>query len=298
MPCYHSYRQKRSRRVILMTVAMATAADSATAQQSADSVRLAFASASVKRASLPGNPRGIRLQRGGTLSAMGVTLRELIEYAYQRHPFDRREVIGGPAWIDSARFDILARAAGEHWFDADGAPRKTWAMLRTLLTERFKLRVEEEKRDLPVYVLMRAGSAGQLGPMIRGTAVDCGAVMRGQARAPQGSQAPPCGTKTPPGRLFANAVSMPTLASLLSSHVDRPVIDGTGLAGRFDVQLEAGEIKAAPDYQPGPSDLALARTAAPSIFVAVRQQLGLKLERRAASVPVLVVRRAERPVPD
>lgn len=300
MPSYQRSWLKHSRSVVLITVAIATAAIPTTAQQSPDSVGLAFASASVKRtaSALPGGQRGIRLQRCRALSATAVTLREVIEYANQRHPFDRREITGGLAWMDSARFDILATAADEHCIDSDGAPRKTWAMLRTLLTRRFQLQVGEEHRDLPVYLLMQARSAGELGPNIQRTAVDCGALMRGQAQAPEGSQGPPCGTKTPPGRLFANTVIMPRLASMLSSHLDRPVIDGTALVGRFDVQLEATEIKAAPDYRPGPSDLALPPAAGSSIFVAVREQLGLKLEPQVAAVSVLVVRRAERPVPD
>jgi uncharacterized protein (TIGR03435 family) len=285
--------------VILISVAMATIAVTATAQQPADSVRPAFASASVKPTGSPvsGGQRGIRLQRRGVLSATAVTLRELIEYAYQRHPFDQREVTGGPAWIDSARFDILATAPNEHWIDPDGAPRKTWAKLRTLLTERFDLRVEEENRQRAVYVMRQARRGGQLGPRIQRTAADCGALMRGQGRASGTRQRPPCGTKTPPGRLVANTVTMPTLASMLSSHVDRPVIDGTGLVGRFDVQLEATEIQAAEDYIPGPSDLAISRPARVPIFVAVREQLGLKLEPQIAVVPVVVVRHATQLVP-
>ncbi len=300
MHIYQRHRPKRVRPAILITIAGATVAVSAMAQQPVDSVRRAFASASVKptTSTLPDGQRDIRLQRGGVLSATTVTLRELIAYAYQRHPLDSREVIGGPVWIDSARFDIVATADHEHWIDPDGGPRQTWAMLRTLLQERFQLQVDEENRNVRVYVLARVGSAEQLGPKMRRTTVDCGALMRGQAQASEGGQGPPCGRKTPPGRLFANTVIIPTLASMLSRHLDRPVIDGTELVGRFDVQLEASEIMAAPDYRPGPSDLGLPPAAGPSIFVAVREQLGLKLEPQVATVPILVVRRAEPPAPD
>ena len=287
-------------RGVRVTVALATAAIGANAQVPADSVELAFASASVKPAASSARvgQGGIRLQRGGVLSARAVTLRELIDYAYQRYPFDEQQVVDGPSWIDTARFDVVARAPQEHWIDADGAPRRTWAMLRRLLAERFKVRVEEEKRNRSIYVLTQARSDGQLGPGIRRTNVDCGAVMRGQARPPAGGWGPPCGMKTPPNRLFANTVTMPTLASMLSWYVDREVVDGTGLAGRFDVQLEAIEIKADPDYRPGPSDIAVARAASQSIYIAVRLQLGMKLEPRFALVPVAVVRHAEYPAPD
>ena len=168
-------------------------------------------------------------------------------------------------------------------------------MLRTLLRERFQLRVDEETRDRPASLLRPVRLAAGLGPNIQRTAVDCGALMRGQAPASEGSEGPPCGRKTPPGRLFATTATMPTLASILASYLDRPVIDSTGLVGRFDVQLEAAEIRAAPDYRPGPSDLALPPAPGSSIFVAVREQLGLKLESQVAAVSVLVVRRAERP---
>jgi uncharacterized protein (TIGR03435 family) len=291
---------RHMKKVVAITAALATAAAGANAQRQADSVELLFASASIKPAASPlrETQRGIRLQPRGVLSATAVTLRELIEYAYQQHPFDQPEVIGGPAWIDTARFDVVGRAGKEHWIDADGASRRTWAMLRTLLRERFKLRIEEDRRNRSIYLLKQVASRGQLGPGIRPTRVDCGAIMRGEARPPQGSSGPPCGVKNPPHRLFANAVTMGTLASLLSSYVDRPVVDGTGLPGRFDLQLEAIEITAGADYQPGPSDIALARHTSQTVYIAVRRQLGLKLEPQFTTLPVLVIRQAEYPITD
>lgn len=285
-------------RFLLPAVAIAAGA-SAAAQRPADSLGLTFATASVRSASaldLDGR-RGIRLQPGGVVSATAVTLRELIVFAYQRHPFDKRE-IAGPAWLDSVRFDIQATAGDEHWIDPDGASRRTWAMLRTLLMSHFRLRVEEEMRPQPVYLLTRARADGQLGPRIKSTTVDCGALMRGEAQPSSERDGPPCSMKKPPGRLFANTVTMPTLASMLAEHLDRPVIDSTGVTGRLDVQLEATEIRAAPGYRPGPSDLALPPAARISIFVAVREQLGLSLEPRIAAVSVLVVRHAVRTLPD
>jgi uncharacterized protein (TIGR03435 family) len=73
------------------------------------------------------------------------------------------------------------------------------------------------------------------------------------------------------------------------------VIDRTGLSGSFDIELEAAEIKAAPDYKPGPSDLALPPAAGPTIFVALQEQLGLKLESVMAPLAVIVIDYAERP---
>jgi uncharacterized protein (TIGR03435 family) len=238
----------------------------------------------------------IRFQpKGGELHAMNVTLAELVKFAYQRHFFDEREVTGGPAWVSSERFDLLVRVSGGHVFDADGVPRKTLALLKALLVERFKLKVREEYRDRSVYALTTAGTDGVLGPKARKSDIDCGAVLRGERPALLPGQGPPCGSKTPPGRLFANTFPMPAIASLLSRHLDRPVIDRTGLSGPFDIELEAAEIKAAPDYKPGPSDLALPPAAGPTIFVAVREQLGLKLEPVVEALAVIVIDQAERP---
>ena len=239
---------------------------------------------------------GIRFQpKGGEVQATDVTLAELVKFAYQRHFFDEREVTGGPAWVTSDRFDLLVRVSGGHVFDSDGVPRQTLALLRALLVDRFKLKAREEYRDRPVYALTRVGTDGALGPKARKSTIDCGAVIRGERPPLLPGQGPPGGFKTPPGRLFANTFPMPAIASLLSRHLDRPVIDRTGLSGSFDIELEAAEIKAAPDYKPGPSDLALPPAAGPTIFVAVQEQLGLKLEPVVAALPVIVIDQAERP---
>jgi uncharacterized protein (TIGR03435 family) len=257
--------------------------------------RPAFATASLKPSTAGGSGGGIRLQPGGGLVATNVTLRQLVEYAYQRHPFDQREVTGGPVWADTDRFDVVAKAAAEHLFDADAGTRHTWAMLRTLLADRFQLKAREENRDRAVYVLVAATPGGAPGPKLRKSEIDCAAVMKGQGPPMQPGHGPPCGMKTPPGRLFANTFSMAAIASQIARHVDRPVIDMTGLDGRFDIELEASEIKSPPDYKPGPSDLALPPAAGPSIFVAVREQLGLALEPRTTPVPVVVIDQAAPP---
>jgi uncharacterized protein (TIGR03435 family) len=257
---------------------------------------LEIASITPKTAGTTASGGGIRFQpKGGEVQATDVTLAELVKFAYQRHFFDEREVTGGPAWVSSDRFDLLVRVSGGHVFDADGVPRKTLALLRALLVERFKLKVREENRERPVYALTIAGTDGRLGPKARQSNIDCVAVIRGERPAALPGQGPLCGFKTPPGRLFANTFPMPAIASLLSRHLDRPVIDRTGLSGSFDIELEAAEIKAAPDYKPGPSDLALPPAAGPTIFVALQEQLGLKLESVMAPLAVIVIDYAERP---
>jgi uncharacterized protein (TIGR03435 family) len=224
-----------------------------------------------------------------------VTLRELVAYAYQRHAFDRREVVGGPAWADTDRFDVVATGAGEPMIDADGAPRRTWELARTLLAERFGLKAHEEPRQRAVYVLTLASADGRLGPGLRRTEADCAAAMKAGPAAVRPGQPPPCSLKTPPGRLFANTITLATFASLLSPHLDRLVVDRTGLTGRFDVELEAAEIKAPPGYQPGPSDVGLPPPAGTPALRAVREQLGLKLDPQTVPVPVLVIDEAHKP---
>lgn len=239
---------------------------------------------------------GIRFQpKSDELQATDVTLVELVKFAYQRHFFDEREVTGGPAWVTSDRFDLLVKVSGGHVFDADGVPRKTLALLKALLVERFKLKVREEYRERPVYALTTAGTDGTLGPKARKSNIDCGAVIRGERPALLPGQGPPCGFKAPPGRLFANTFPMPAIASLLSRHLDRPVIDRTGLSGSFDIELEAAEIKAAPDYKPGPSDLALPPRGRSDDLCRPPGQLGLKLEPVVAALAVIVIDQAERP---
>jgi len=259
-----------------------------------------FATASIT-ATTGGTSEGgavIRLQPGGGFTATNATLRELVAHAYQRHTFDSREVIGGPAWIDTERFDVTAKAAVEHAIDPDGGFRQSWAMLGRLLADRFNVKLHEEDRDRPVYALRLAKSDGTLGPKLQKTDVDCGATMRSGGSPPQPGKGPPCSTKNPPGRLFANTATLPTIASLLSRHLDRRVIDRTGLTGRFDLELEAIDITAPPDYKPGPSDVGLPPVKGPSIFVAVREQLGLRLEPETASIRVVVIDHAERPITD
>lgn len=288
----------RGATLLVLTIVMlgGVAGRSAKQHSVADPAKAGFETASITRNTSGMAERGAtRFQRKGGLHATNVTLAELIEFAYQRHFFDEREVTGGPAWATSERFDLLARVSGEHVSDPDGVPRQTLALLKALLSERFKLKVHEENRDRPVYALTLASTDSVLGPKARKSDIDCGAVMRGERPALLPGQGPPCGFKTPPGRLFAKTFTMPAIASLLSRHLDRPVIDRTGLSGRFDIELEAAEIKAAADYKPGPSDLALPPAAGPSIFVAVREQLGLKLEPVDAPLAVIVIDQAERP---
>jgi uncharacterized protein (TIGR03435 family) len=257
-----------------------------------------FTTVSITAASSGAPAGGLRLLPRGGLQARSATLVDLIAFAYQRHAFDQRLVVGGPAWAAADRFDLQATAATEHVMDPSGVPAATLRRLQTLLAERFGVAVHEEDRIQPIYALTLARADGALGPRLRRSEIDCSAL---SASGPPPKRAPGlgpvCATKTPPGRLFADTLPMAALATLISKHVDRPVVDRTGLPGPFDMELEAAEIKAPPNYQPGPSDLALPPAAGPSIFVAVREQLGLELKPVEGAVSVIVMDRAQRPTP-
>jgi uncharacterized protein (TIGR03435 family) len=255
----------------------------------------AFESVSVKPSASAREARGgARIQPGGRWTATNVTLRTVIQAAYQRHGFDVREVTGGPAWLDERRFDIEAKAAREHSFDPDGVPRRTLAMLRTLLAERFKLKVHEERKELPIYALVAAGTGGQLGPKLRKSEIGCGALLEKMiagARPPAADKGPVCAHASYPGRLVANAIAIPDLASILSRFVDRLVVDRTGLSGAFDVEIEAVEIQPPGPFGPSyrPSDTKK------SIFAALPEQLGLRLDATQGAAEIVVVDHVQHP---
>jgi uncharacterized protein (TIGR03435 family) len=230
------------------------------------------------------------LQPSGRLTATNATLRDLVQSAYQRYGFDRREIEGGPQWIDAKRFDVVAEAEAEHVIDPDGVPRQTWLMLQTLLADGFKLRLHVEKRPRPTYRLVRANPDGPLGPRLRRSDSDCAKAVAMEIRG-QRPEKPTCSVASYPGRLVATALSMPSIARFLSDSVDRPVRDATGLAGVFDLELEAVEIRPPGPFGPSfrPSDTQ------ESIFKALPAQAGLKLEPEQGAEEILVIDQVEIP---
>ncbi|MPZ19171.1 MAG: TIGR03435 family protein [Luteitalea sp.] len=246
-----------------------------------------FAVASVEPSKSGDTGKGAtRLQAGGRFTATNVTLRTLIETAYQRHGFDRVEIAGGPVWIDADRFDVVAKAPSEHVLDPDGFPRQTWRMLRMLLADRFKLRVHKETKEVPIYALRMATSDGKLGPGLRKSDTDCVASMKAEIEGQWLGKGHHCYVQTRyPCRLGAGGVTMPVVASLLSELVDRMVVDQTGLDGHFDLELEAVEIRASAVQ--GPSSRPSKTTQ--SIFAALPQQLGLRLVPMMGSAMIIVV---------
>ncbi len=257
------------------------------------------------------------VQRGGgpqpgRFVRSNVTLRQLIQMAYSQQAFDRREISGGPDWIDSERFDVEAKIddgqAGNlgrlYLPDGKGSPGLAYQMVKALLADRFKLVVHSETRDRPVYALVLARADRRMGPQLQRSAVDCDAVMAAivaNGRPPGPAKtggAPPCSMGGGAGRLMGNALTMQQIGNGLSPYVNRVVRDRTGMAGNFDLDL--AWTPAPGEYAGlGPFDHnAPAAAEATSIFTALQEQLGLRLEATTGPVDVIVVDRAERPSVD
>ena len=229
----------------------------------------------------------------GSTTFTNMTVRSLIGNAYN---IRGNRIVGAPAWIDSERFDINARAAADTP-DSGLAP-----MMRTLLADRFKLKVRHETREEAVYALVVARQDERLGPNIRPTA-DCvkGAPVGG--RAGGGTSAPllQAGTPTPCGsRMMADGrgvtiesgmQTMATLAGMLRGVGGREVVDRTGLTGTFDFELRYAPDALSADGGGTPNPL-------PDVFTALQEQLGLKLESARGPVEYLLIESIDRPTPD
>jgi uncharacterized protein (TIGR03435 family) len=271
----------------------------------------------------------IGFQPGGRFTATGITLRMLIGIAYGTpQPLPNFRIIGGPSWMNSDRYDIVAKAEGDV---PPGPDSPIPLMIRSMLADRFKLAAHNESRELPIYELVKSRSDGKLGPQLHPAAVDCAALAAargrggvpppggpgdfnrgGPGRGPGGpgpggpgfgpGGRPPCGIFMGPASLAAGSQSMAQLATMLSGRVARTVVDRTGLTGTFDMdltwtpdQIPQGQLGPPP---PGAPPLPPIDPNGPSIFTAVQEQLGLKLESTKGPVDVVVIDSVEPPTED
>jgi uncharacterized protein (TIGR03435 family) len=316
--------------------------------QTADS-SLTFEVATVKPASLPASPDGKRVIRIGAQGGPGTSDPSQISYSFLSlrnllmQAFNVRNYqIQGPAWLDSERFDIVARVpAGAR---KDDVP----VMLRNLLKERFQLAAHRETKEQSVYALVVGKSAPKMKLSEDQSDPSAAAPSRSpsESAAPEGGALPPPDPgrprigkdgmpELPPGmrrpgirmmalmspagmrvRLSAERQTMAQLADSLSNQVDRPVVDMTGLTQRYDFTLDFAPDQAAmmakmgalpggimPPPLPGgagpaPGEagprLAAPETDAATVFVAVQEQLGLRLEPRKAPADILVIDHLEK----
>lgn len=237
----------------------------------------------------------------GRYSWTAYTVKSLIDLSHQRNAFDRRETIGGPDWIDKDRFDVVVQAEkGAALTDPDGFPGPVFAMVRAVLAERFGLVMHNEVRERPVYALTTARPDRRLGAGLKPADSDCSEAMRRMVApvpGPRPPGAPPCSFGGGPGRIEGNVVTLAMVANMLAGTVGRPVIDRTGVPGHFNVTLEyAAEAGITGPLPPGVSPQEPSpRSDAPSLFTAVQEQLGLKLEPTRAPVDVLVIDKVSPP---
>jgi uncharacterized protein (TIGR03435 family) len=222
----------------------------------------AFAQPTFEVASLkPSPPAGgdlininLGTARHGELTLTNTTLSECIRYAYALPSDDQ---VAGPDWVKDklVRFDIIAKAAPDTPVD------QLRLMLRTLLDERFLLKLHREPRPIPHYALVVAKAGSKLK-----TARSDAPPARGYGLA----------------RISRNDMSMDTFAMLLSRQMRQAVLNQTALNGTFDIDLEW-----TPD-RPGSDD------SGPTVFTAIQEQLGLRLEPRKDALEVLVIDHAEK----
>lgn len=226
--------------------------------------RPAFEVVSVKPTE--GSPRnsGFRRASPGALNATNVTVRMLIEYAYDVRD---DQISGGPAWLDSERYEVMAKPPE----NPEGGTGAQAVRLRTqsLLADRFHLVLRHETKELPVLVLMVAKNGPKgLKPS---TAASTDYVTNGH-------------------HLDCQRVSMETFSKFLARQTGRSVTDKSGIAGDFDFTLDW-----TPDGVNAPADGGAAAPQFPPFFMALQEQLGLRLDQQKGPVEVLVVERAERP---
>jgi uncharacterized protein (TIGR03435 family) len=219
-----------------------------------------FEVASVKLADPNAPGTMVAFPNGGTFHATGITANGCILLAYDIQAF---QLMGGPSWAGGERYDILAKMPA----DAAGAPSGPESMqrmktaVRALLADRFQLAVHKETKALPAYGLVVAKSGFKLK-----AAVDDS----------------PGGWSSGRGNLKAQRTSLDSFALYLSSILNRPVVDMSGIKGVFDITLE---------WAPDDAD----PSSGPSIFAALQEQLGLRLETEKAPVETIVIDRIEKP---
>lgn len=224
---------------------------------------------------------------GNRLEAKNVPLADLILVAYgdPGQLLPESQMSGGPRWMNTDRFDVSATLGS----DSGNTVAEKQRRLRSLLMERFKLRVHRETKVLPIYALTLSRKDGSLGAHLRRADAVCDAL-----EAAQPGRRDRCVLSAPPsGDLTLRGQTMGALANALTMLLGRTVRDRTGLVGGFDADARFNA-----DGLPGmsrPSGPDSARDEAPPLFTALEEQLGLKLSAARGPVEMLVIDQAERP---
>ena len=220
----------------------------------------AFEVATVKPSGPESPPISIQRLPGGRLVTSNTPLPMLIQWAYQ---LDEGRLLGVPAGVNSLRFDVVAKSV-----EPEPAPGQMQLMMRALLAERFKLVVHHETRELVAYTLVTDSG----GPKVRAVTRDAPAEPNPFKMSDSGS-------------LTGTRVTADMLATVLSNQLGRPVQNMTGFTGVFDFTLrwtpDTGAVPASSDDRP-------------SLFTAIREQLGFRLVSRRTPTDVVVIDHVER----
>ena len=240
-----------------------------------------FEVATIKPADPNAQGQFIRLPSPGRISVTNMTLLQLIRFAYAEGLGTNLEITGGPNWLDRDRYDVEAKVEGA------APPAQLRLMMRNLLAERFALKLHPETKEVNVYAMVLARSDGKLGPKVQAWDGKC----NGREPPPAQPKGPRCSAFFRPPGMVLEGVSMAVVADMLSTPVvnlGRLVLDRTGLTGEFSMQLEF-------QFRPPGAPAAADDTFAPSLFTALQEQLGLKLQSARGNMDMLVVDQAEKP---
>ena len=295
--------------VVLCVIAGMTSAGAQSAgRQSAD--ELAFEVVSIKPVArpIPLVVGGVCLFQAGTrYRCPAITVRQLLSGAFRigDSPWPQSQITGGPDWIGTSQFEIEATLNNAVEQDQrEGLIRRLPPLWRQLLEDRFNLETHIERRPVPVYALAKAFEDGRLGPQLREATTTCPPFPNGTTSVPParagGPIEKPCwGGSFRRGEIRSGRITMTALAAMLTnqSFADRIVLDRTDLIGNFEVDLR---------WSPTPVVAAVERPGTPrpdlldqpSLFTAVEEQLGLKLEPRTELMDVLVVDHVQLPTPN
>jgi uncharacterized protein (TIGR03435 family) len=204
--------------------------------------------------------------KAGRFSATNVRLKDLVTLAYEQ---DEARVLGGPAWVESERYDVEAKV--------DGQPsgQELLLMLQSLLAERFQLKIHREAREISQYSLVVERNGPKFGPQF--------ARVENRRCEPDAAPAAGCrGLRFSPSSITAESVTLAELARALTAIAGNIVVDRTGLDGRYDFKVEWTRSKGIDSV-------------ADSVRAALRDRLGLRLDARKGPVEMLAIDGAQKP---
>jgi uncharacterized protein (TIGR03435 family) len=270
--------------LIVAAIAVASLTAQSSSRPSFDAVSIKPSASSSGQWVRPVGDRVVAV--GDRVVATDATLRTLIQFAYRTadgRSFLSSQIFDTPRWAETDRFNVDAKAGAA---GSEVALRQLQLMTRIMLEDRFQLRTHREMRELPVYDFVVAKGGTKMKPASDSTSQDPSAPPRGQFKT--------IGRPSPSGAITViitgSAVPMSQFVVLLQQYLDRPIVNSTSVEGLYDVRLEFGLAQS----QPSTSD----ESVDASIFTAVQEQLGLKLDAVKRQAEVLVIDHAEHPTPD